>query len=109
MRLALPVTSRSSTASPGHDTATTHVDLRDHRAVQREDALDADAVGHLAHRERLAHAAALLRDADAFEGLHALLLAFLHADIHANGVTGPERRDVVAQPLFLRFDERMHF
>jgi hypothetical protein len=54
-----------------------HLDLLDARRVQREDALDADAVGDLADGERRARATAVLTDHDALEDLDALLVAFL--------------------------------
>ena len=45
--------------------------------MQREDALDALAERHLAHRERGAHAAAVQADDHALEDLDAFLVAFL--------------------------------
>src|SRR5687768_6126868 len=83
-------------------------DVAEHRAVEWEDALDADTVRDLAHGERLADAAAALGDAHALERLEPLLLPFAHAHVHPEGVTRPEWRDVAAGPLFLRFDEGMH-
>ncbi len=41
------------------------------------------------------------------ERLNALLFAFLHAHVDAEGVTRTERGNV-AEPLFLGFDEGMH-
>src|SRR5258707_399433 len=88
--------------------ATAHdVDLCQHGAVQREDALDTYTVGDLPDRERRAHAGSATRSADALEGLNALLLTFLDANVDTNGVTGAKGRDV-AEPLFLGFDEGMH-
>ena len=51
---------------------------------------------------------ATTRDAHTLERLNALLFPFLHAHVHADGITGAERREVVAEPLFLGFDEGMH-
>src|SRR5689334_18242479 len=81
------------------------VNLGEHRAVHGEDALDTDAVGDLAHGERLADTTAAARDADALEGLDPLLFAFLHAHVDAERVTSAEGRNI-AEPLFLGFDER---
>src|SRR6185312_9011606 len=53
-------------------------DGADHRAVHGEDALDADAVGDLAHDERFADAAPAAGNADAFKGLQPFLVAFFH-------------------------------
>ena len=75
--------------------------------MQREDALDADAVGDLADGERRADTDTTTGDADSFERLDALLFPFLHSDVHADGITGAKRWDV-AEPLFLGFDEDMH-
>ena len=72
-----------------------------------KDALHADAVGDLAHREGLADPCAAPRNADAFERLEPLLVAFLHAYVHAQRVARPERGDGL-EPLFLGFDEGVH-
>src|SRR5215212_5436209 len=61
--------------------ATDHLDLGDHRAVERKNALDSDAVGDLADRERLAHAATALGDAHAFKSLDSFLVALTHANV----------------------------
>ena len=92
---------------PAHPAATHSLNVGEHRAVHRENALDADAVGDLADRERLADTAAAARDADALEGLDPLLLTFLHADVDTQRVTSAERGNR-AEPFFLGFDERMH-
>src|SRR5689334_20706465 len=81
--------------------------LREHRAVHRENALDANPVRDLPHRERLAHATTATRDANALERLNALLLPFLYPHVDAQRVAGAEWRNV-AEPLFLGFDEGMH-
>src|SRR5262245_10233046 len=84
-----------------------YADLGEHWAVQREDALDAYAIGDLADREGLADSATAARDADALERLNALLFTFLDADVHTKRVAGAERWDGT-EPLFLGFDEGMH-
>src|SRR3954453_20171215 len=58
-----------------HAAAAHHLHRRHHRAVHREDALDADAGRDLPHREVLADAAAALGDDETLERLEALLLA----------------------------------
>src|SRR5450759_971946 len=88
--------------TPAHD-----IDVGEHGAVQREDALDADAVGDLADGERLADTDAAAGNAHSLERLDALLLPFLDAHVHANGITGAEHWKI-AEPLFLGFDENMH-
>src|SRR5688500_5444255 len=80
----------------------------DHRAVHRENALDTDAVRDLSHREGLVDAGATTGDAHSLERLQALLVAFLHADVHPDRITGAERGNVGAEPFFLGFDEGMH-
>src|SRR6185437_14307566 len=71
-----------------HAAAAHNYDLGKHRAVHREDALDADTVRNLADGEGLAHPGAATGDADALEGLDALLLTFTDADVHPQGVAG---------------------
>ena len=75
--------------------------------MHREDALDADAVGDLAHHERFADTGAAARDAHALERLETLLVAFTNTDVDAQRVACAEGRDL-AEPLFLGFDEGMH-
>jgi hypothetical protein len=115
MRVALPVRWRIAgevaqvvQLGATHAAATHDLDVGEHRAVQREYALDTDAVGDLPHGEGGAHPRATARDADPLECLNALLLTFLDAYVHAQGVAGTERRHVGAEPLFLGFDEGMH-
>src|SRR6185503_1038418 len=88
--------------------AADHRDVGDHGAVEREDALDTDAVGDLSDREAFADAATATRDAHALERLNALLVSFLDADVHAERVAGTKGRHVAAQPGFLSFDEGVH-
>src|SRR6185503_17892071 len=89
-------------------TAADHLDVADHRAMHREDALDTNTVRDLANRERLADTAATTGDANALERLNAFLVAFLHAYVDAQRVAGAEWRQIAAQPSLLSFDERMH-
>src|SRR5581483_6629874 len=58
-------------AAPSH-----HLDRVDQRRMDREDALDALAVGNLTHGEVLVEPAARAADAHAFIGLNAAPLAF---------------------------------
>src|SRR3954452_4991118 len=78
-------------------TADEDLDLLDDRGVHREGALHADAEADLADREGLADAAALTADDDTLEDLDAGAVALDHADVHLDGVTRAEGRDVVAQ------------
>ena len=73
---------------PDGPSAADDVDVVDHRRVQREDTLDADAKADLANRHGLAHAAVLACDADALKSLQAFLVAFLNPDVHAKRVPG---------------------
>src|SRR5688572_20957292 len=84
------------------NTPTTHdVNFGDHRAVNREDAFDADAVRDLANGERLADPATAACDTDPLERLDALLVALLDAYGNAESVARAERRKLLAEPLFL--------
>src|SRR5690606_4343260 len=60
------------------------------RAVGLEDALDALAVRHLAHREGAVQAAVALGDDHALEDLQALAITFDHLHLHHDGVTVAE-------------------
>jgi len=75
--------------------------------VEREDALDTDAVRDLADGEGGPDAVPATGDADALEGLQTLLLPFLHADVHAERVAGAERGDGL-QIILLGLGERVH-
>ena len=90
-----------------HTPATHYNDLGDHRAVERENALDADAIGNLADRERRADSATTACNADAFKGLEAFLVTFTDAHVDPERVAGAEGGDRL-HPLFLCFDERVH-
>ena len=67
------------------------------RAVDGEDALNADTVGDFAGGEGFAKASAAASDDDAFEHLNALFVAFLNFDVHADGVAGAEVGEVRAE------------
>ena len=58
---------------------------------------DGPSTGNCVHAESNADAAATAGNAHAFECLDALLLAFLDAHVHADRVTGTERRDVLLE------------
>jgi hypothetical protein len=59
--------------------------------VQREDALDALAEGHLAHREGSPCRAAVLANHDPLEDLDPLLVALADLDVHAHRIARPHR------------------
>src|SRR5688500_16112725 len=91
-----------------HAAAAHHLDSTDHRAVHREDALDADAVRDLADGEGLADTAATTGDAHALERLDALLVAFLHPDVNAQRIARTERGKVGLHPGLLGLDKGVH-
>ena len=68
-----------------NEASSRYLDLGDSRAVQKECALDADAVRYLSNDERLAVAIMLLRDHDPFEYLDALFAAldYLYVNLHS--------------------------
>src|SRR6266852_5725085 len=84
-----------------------HVAVRDHldflvaRAMKREDALDSDAIGDLAHDKGRADLATSLADHHSFEGLHPLLVALFHLPVDAHGVAGSKIGNVLAHLLGL--------
>src|SRR5262245_11015736 len=88
-RLALQLTQVIQPTLPNLTTGD-DLDPIDARRMQREGALDAHAVGNLAHGKGGAGAAALARNHHAFVNLDALLVAFLDDRVHANGVADPE-------------------
>src|SRR5947209_15127909 len=103
-KVAQVVELRAADAPAAHQ-----LDATDDGAVHGEDALDADAEAGLAHREGLAHAVALARDADALERLKALLgLRLLDAHVHAHRVARREVRDVRAQLRLLNTVQAVH-
>src|SRR6185436_18517903 len=70
------------------------LELGDHRAVDRELALDADLVDDAADRNHLVGRAALAGDEDALEDLDPLLVALDDADVDVDRVTDVHDRDV---------------
>src|SRR5262245_54533754 len=83
-----------------HLAAAHDLDRVDQRRVEREHALDALAVGDLAHREALVQAAARARDAHALIGLHAGALALDHLHVHDQRVARREVRDFLVRGQF---------
>ena len=69
----------------------------DQRRVERKHAFHAFAVGNLADGEALVEPAAVARDNDAFIGLNARALAFLHLHIDDHRVAGAKLRDDLAR------------
>ena len=72
-----------------------HFNAFDHRRGERENTLNTFTEGNLANREALIDAAARARNADAFEALDALTVAFLDAHVHRQGVTRGKFRDIL--------------
>jgi hypothetical protein len=60
--------------------------------MERKDALDTLAEGHLADREGRACAAAVHADDHALEHLDALFVAFAHLHVHTDRITRLDRR-----------------
>jgi len=77
--------------------AADHVDMIDHRPMQREDTLDTDAKADLADRNGFARSAVFAGDADSFKSLKPLFVTFLDADMHAKRVTRLKSGDILAQ------------
>src|SRR5215470_9014323 len=95
---------------PPHAAAAFHGDIADRGAVGLEDALDALAVGDLAHREGGVEAAVALGDDHALVGLHALAVPLHHLHLHHHGVARLEIRDRTGHALFLDFlNDLAHF
>src|SRR5439155_6338206 len=92
-RLALEVAQIIQLSAP-HLRRPHHLDLLDRRRVERENPLDALAERHFAHRKGPARPAAMHPDDDALEDLDALLVAFAHFHVHADGVARLHRRPV---------------
>ena len=65
--------------------------------MQRENALDAFAVGDATYGESLVYSPALAGDDDTREDLDALLVAFAHLGVHADAVADLEGGDVRLQ------------
>src|SRR5262252_1377579 len=84
-------------------------DVTDRGAIGLEDALDALAVGDLAHRERGVQAAVAPGDDDALVSLYALAVAFHHLHLHDHRVAGLEFRDGAGHALLFDFlDDLAH-
>src|SRR6185295_14413949 len=84
-----------------HVAATLDRDRADRRAVRLKHALDAFAVGNLAHGEGRVEAAVAARDDDALVGLHAFAVAFLHLHLDDHGVAGREVRNLLVEAFAL--------
>ena len=78
-------------------TTTDHFNVVDAGAVQRERTLDADAVRHATHGERLTDAAIALGHHSAFKSLKTLAAAFHNLHENANGVTDVELGQIGAE------------
>src|SRR6185437_6558556 len=83
-----------------HAPGAQNFDFVDHARVDRENAFHALAEGDLAHGEGVARAAVIAGDADAFEGLDALLVPLLDLHVHAYRVAGVEGRQRRTRLLF---------
>src|SRR5690606_28289782 len=82
--------------------------LDDAGRVDGPHALDADAVGDLADRERAAGAASLAVDADALENLDAILASLGDPRVDADGISWAEDGDVAPRVRGLdRFNQRV--
>src|SRR5690606_31318865 len=106
-RLPDPVAQVVELGAP-HIAPADHLDPRDGGRVQREGALDADAVAHLADLERLAHAGPRPGDPDTLEDLDAFLLTLDDAHAHLEGVARREAGDVGAQAGLVDEIGRVH-
>ena len=84
-------------ASPTDTSMADDFDAGDRWRVNREDPLDADAIGDLADGSRLADPVATTLDDNAFVDLDPLLLVFDDPDVDPNGVAAREVGDVVAE------------
>src|SRR5215472_8596420 len=94
---------------PADTAAGDRLDLVDRGAVHREGTLDAHAVTHLAHGERLPQTTALASDHDTLEHLDPGAVTFLDPDVHLEGVTGAKVRDIVPDLGLLKLGDRgMH-
>ena len=91
-----------------HVAAGGHLDPLDLRRVHRERALDADAEGLLAHRERLARAVALALDHDALEDLHAAAGPLDHLEVDLQAIAGREVGNAAQLRALDGFDDGAH-
>ena len=85
-----------------------HLDVRDRRAVDREDALDTNARADLPDGEVLADPTTPLRDHDALERLEALLVSLTHAHHDADRVAGTEAGNVRPQTFAAELNHVLH-
>ena len=77
--------------------------------MQRENSLDADAIGNLAHRERRAIAAAVDFDHHALERLDAFLLALANLHMDADAIADAKLREVASKTSVLDLlDDAIH-
>jgi hypothetical protein len=76
--------------------------------MQREDALDADAVGDLENHERRADPLVVAGVSDALEELDALLVNLDEPHMNLQGVPGLEHRDVLAHLLHANTIDDVH-
>ena len=91
-----------------HVAARGQLDALDLGRVHREHALDADAEGLLAHRERLARAMTLALDDDALEHLHAAAGALDHLEVDLDAVARREVGDAAQLRALDGFDNAAH-
>src|SRR6476660_3734353 len=91
-----------------HAAPADQLDRRDGRAVQGEEALDADAGRDLPDGEVLADAAAPLGDHQPLERLQPFLVALADPDHDPDGVSRIECRNVRAQALTGHFCQSLH-
>src|SRR5581483_7526536 len=75
-----------------HAAGAHHIDVIDHRRMNRKNALHALPEADLAHGDGFAQAAVLARDHGAFEGLQALFVALSDLHVNANGVARTKLR-----------------
>src|SRR2546430_13787009 len=82
---------------PAHRAFALHFNLIEARRMHREHALDALAVADATDRKSFVQTAAPFADHYTGENLDALLVAFHHFGVHANGVANPEVHGVLAK------------
>jgi hypothetical protein len=87
-------------------TARDYLELLDARRVEWENALDADAGGHLPDREGRTGAASGLANHDALEDLDSLLLALPNSEVDVDRVAHAKRGTVKELRLLNRVDFR---
>src|SRR5947207_16012517 len=86
-----------------------HFDSSDARGMNREDALDAFAVGNSANGKSLVQSAPFSSNHDASKNLDPFLVALHHPGVHANAVADLELRGVGLELFFLNsVDDPVH-